>query len=52
MPNYVPVRDGIVHTYEYGFINCSGKALPFPVHNVEVVQCDGPTCGGLVAING
>ena len=30
--------------------NCSAKALPFPVHIAEAVQCGVVACGGLVAI--
>ena len=49
---YVPIKGGIVHHYAYGFLNCSGKALPLPSHNAEVEQYGGMTCGGLVATYG
>ena len=47
---YVPIEGDILHSYVHGFLICSGKALPFPAYNVEVVQCGGVAYSGLVAI--
>ena len=47
---YVHIKVGIVHPYKNGFLYCCSKILPFPAHIVEVVQCCGVACGGMMAI--
>ena len=45
-----PVKGGIVHSYENGFLDRSGKVLPLPSHSVKVVMCDCVACGEMVAL--